>query len=938
VALLERESELEAVERAVETGGVVVVEGGAGIGKTSLLGAACDRAKRSGREVLRARGSELESGFAFGVVRQLFERVVSAADGDERSAMFAGPADSAQPLLFGQIGGFRATDTSFAVLHGLYWLAANIAARRPLVIAVDDAHWADAASLRWLAYLAPRLEGLALSLFVALRPAEPESEGAPLLAVRAAAAVLRPRALGLSAAALLARERLGAAASDALCASFWRASGGNPFYLRELLRAVDQGDRPSGQLDPNELLALGAEGVRRHVAGRLRHLDPRTLQLAQALAVLGDGCDLRHAATLAGLETGVASSLGAALVRLEVLGGIEPPVFLHPIVREAVEASLGSDGRDAAHRAAARLLHADDSPPGIVAAHLLHVRPAGDAWVLARLREAALAAIETGAPLAGAELLRRALAEPPSRSERVEVLSEVGRAEVLAGRESACIQFEDAMRLAEDPRARAAIGLELAQAHANLFHWVDAVDVCQQALAELGDRDPDLAAQLRAELVVCGLRDSRRAAQALPVLDQIATHRLEGSQAEAYAVARAIYAFWMAGQTAEQVAPPLWTAFDRAGPRTENWDARAPGLWILICAEGFDAAEATLNGQLAEVRHSGSARGLFVTYALLGLLKLRLGDLPEADAAARIALRVMRAADFAQGLPLGTFVLADTAIEAGQLDDAKILLDGLPHDGLAPGLGTVHVPAAWGRLRLAQGRPAEALAEFERGQAMMSRSTWGIDMHDNGFLHLRSGSARALLQLGEHERARELADSELADARVFAAPRALGIALRVAGLASGGERGMELLHESVGVLRKSPALLERAHSLAELGAALRRTGHRAAAREPLAEALDLAARCGARMLASRARAELNATGARPRSAWRTGVESLSPSELRVARLAADGRTNREIAQSLYVTVKTVEGHLARAYGKLNITGRDQLRQGLEGEKTRVPTR
>jgi DNA-binding NarL/FixJ family response regulator len=148
---------------------------------------------------------------------------------------------------------------------------------------------------------------------------------------------------------------------------------------------------------------------------------------------------------------------------------------------------------------------------------------------------------------------------------------------------------------------------------------------------------------------------------------------------------------------------------------------------------------------------------------------------------------------------------------------------------------------------------------------------------------------------------------------------------------------MALLEESVAVLRGSPALLERGHSLCEVGAALRRSGHRAAAREPLSEALDVAARCGARALAARAREELNASGARPRSDWRTGLEALTPSELRVARLAAAGRTNREIAHALYVTLKTVEGHLARAYDKLEIRGREELGRGLGGEKTRVST-
>jgi DNA-binding CsgD family transcriptional regulator len=220
---------------------------------------------------------------------------------------------------------------------------------------------------------------------------------------------------------------------------------------------------------------------------------------------------------------------------------------------------------------------------------------------------------------------------------------------------------------------------------------------------------------------------------------------------------------------------------------------------------------------------------------------------------------------------------------------------------------------------------------------MFSPHMWGTEMRDVGYVHARAGAAQALLRLGERESACQMAQAELADVRVFGGPRALGVASRVAGLAEAGERGIELLYESVASLRDSPALLELAHSLAELGAALRRGGEPAAAREPLAEALDLAARCGAHRLAARAREELKATGARPRRAWRTGVEALTPSELRIVRLAAEGRTNREIAHELYVTLKTVEGHLSRAYAKLGIEGRAELPGVLEGEKTRVAT-
>jgi ATP/maltotriose-dependent transcriptional regulator MalT len=381
----------------------------------------------------------------------------------------------------------------------------------------------------------------------------------------------------------------------------------------------------------------------------------------------------------------------------------------------------------------------------------------------------------------------------------------------------------------------------------------------------------------------------------------------------------------------------LEEALAHAGAAVENWDTRAALLWVLVATERFDTVERALGPILAEVHRSGSARGLVAAHSTLGLLELRLGALPEADAAARTALRVLQEGDFAPGLAFAATVLADVAVEAGELDEAQALLDLLPQEGWPAGVGTVLIPAARGRLRLAQGRAAEALADFETCLSLFGADAWGMEIRETGYVHARSGAALALLRLGQPDRACALADAELADVRLFGAPRALGIALRIAGLARGGGAGLQLLGESVAVLHGSPALLERAHSLAALGAALRRAGERAAARDPLARALDLAARCGARPLAARAREELKATGARPRRPWRTGVEALTPSELRVARLAADGHSNREIAHELYVTLKTVEGHLARAYTKLGIGGRGQLSQALGEEKTRVPT-
>ncbi|HEY2657787.1 MAG TPA: AAA family ATPase [Solirubrobacteraceae bacterium] len=930
--LLERERELAAVDELLKRGGAVLVEGRAGIGKTALVDTACRRAAEAGHEVLRARGSELEAGFAFGVVRQLFERRLASAAEGEREALLAGSVGAVRSLLLGEVVDASAFDTSFAVLHGLYWLAMNLADRRPLLIAVDDAHWADEPSLRWLAHLAPRLEG-AVALLVALRPTQ---GGASIEAlIDTACEVVRPELLSDEAAAAIVRAQLGPEASDELCAAVSVASGGNPLYLAELMRAAQLEDRPLAEVDLAALVAGGSHGVARRVLAGVRGLHPGALPLAQALAVLGDGCELRHAAAIAGVEPSKAISLAAALVRLEVLAGDDPPRFIHPVVRAAVDGSLPSDARDALHRSAARVLHAERAPPGQVAAHLVGVRPLGDGWVVDRLRDAARAAMRSGAPAAAATLLSRALAEPPG-PQRVVVLREAAQAEASAGREAAYLYLKEALRLAIDPPERAEIALEVAEAYAALFRWVDAVDVIERALEEVGEADEELAGRLEGELVVCGMHDARRASRAAAVLARLGSRSPSDSAAEALAVAGGM-ATLFAGRPADEAAAPLEAALSGATPRAENWDTRAALLWSLVTAERFHSVQTALGPMLAEVDRSGSARGFVAVYSTLGLLKLRLGALPESDAAARVALRVLQEGDFAPGLAFAATVLADVAVEAGELDEAQTLIELLPQEGWPAGIGTVLIPAARGRLRLAQGRPADALADFQTCARMFSREVWGTEMRDVGYLHARAGAAQALVRLGEREAAAEMAQAELADVRVFAGPRALGVACRVAGLAEGGERGLELLHESVASLRGSPAALELAYSLTELGAALRRAGHRAAASEPLGEGLELAVRCGARRLAGRAREELRATGARPRRVWRTGVEALSPSELRIVRLAAEGRTNREIAHELYVTLKTVEGHLSRAYTKLGIEGRGELSGVLEGEKTRVAT-
>jgi DNA-binding CsgD family transcriptional regulator len=199
------------------------------------------------------------------------------------------------------------------------------------------------------------------------------------------------------------------------------------------------------------------------------------------------------------------------------------------------------------------------------------------------------------------------------------------------------------------------------------------------------------------------------------------------------------------------------------------------------------------------------------------------------------------------------------------------------------------------------------------------------------------GSGRSHLALmldsADREEALTLAGAELADARRFGQPRAIGIALQALGvLQDDAEARLALLAEAVDVLAPSYARLEHARALVELGAALRRQGSRAAAREPLRQGLDLAAHCGAVRLGERARTELAATGARPRREYITGRDALTPSELRVALLAAEGRTSQEIAQALFISTRTVDAHLSHTYSKLGINSRRDLPAGLERQR------
>jgi DNA-binding CsgD family transcriptional regulator len=936
--LLERDAELAAVDALIGAtpggGRLLVIEGPPGIGKTSLMAEARARGQQAGMRVLGARGSELERAFSYGVVRQLFEPFLVPLAGEERTKLLAGSAALATPLFDpAQLAADPGTDTSLATLHGLYWLTANVAARRPLLLAVDDLHWCDLASLRWLAYVLPRMEGLGLLIIVGLRAGEPGEDPGLLgqIASDPLARVIRPAPLSGEAAVRLLRDALAPDADDAFCAACHEETGGNPLLLRELVYAIADEDLAPTEANVPRLRELGGRAGSRALSARLSRLPPEATRLAQAVAILGEDADPLHAAALAVLDRQAASEAAALLARADVLRQQPPFGFVHPLIRAGVYETLTPLERDSGHAQAARLLADAGAEPERVAAHLLLTPTAADAQVVATLRDAAGRAGARGASESAVAYLRRALAEPPPATERADLLLELGSAETLVSGDAAVEHLREAHGLIEDPIRRAETALLLGR-QLFLRHVDESIAVFTQALDELAGADPELECLLEAGLITNAFL--------VPSLYREAVERLERvrSRAGATTVGEKMLLALLAFHDARAGAPaavPLARRVLAEGTLLREELSAYPFVFpaVVLALADFEDVLAILDDALGEAHRRGSILTFAAAKVFRAQTLMLRGDLGEAENEAREALAACESWWTASRFSAhAAAVLADALMEQGRLDDAAAALAHADFGESLPDVGSpTFLRDSRARLRLLQGDlrgGVEAMLDAgRRSEAFGDRNP--------AYFAWRSQAALALLQLGERDEARSLVGEELELARTWGAPRALGAALRAAGLVEGGEEGLALLEEAAAVLADSPAKLEHAKARTELGAALRRANRRADAREHLRQALELATICGAVALVQRAETELLATGARPRRISLRGVESLTPSERRVAEMAAEGPTNREIAQALFVTPKTVEFHLSSVYRKLGIGSRSQLASAF-AEPARAP--
>jgi len=929
---LEREQELDHIAAALESAAVgagraVIVEGPAGIGKTRLVHDARALAKVRGFARIQATGDELESAMAWSVVRQLVERSISRYQGRDREALLAGPSGAALRTLDDAPGEAPVGDAAVArTLHALWWVAVDLSSFRPLLITVDDAQWADLPSLRFLEYLSRRIADLPIALVVATRP--PQEHSGPLLALSSGRAAdrLLPAPLSQAGVAALGAHRCERTA-EPVVAAVHAASGGNPFLAGLLLdELTTQGLSLDDPATAGRVAAMGPSAVSRALLARL---PSDAIALAGGAAVLGARSELTLAAALTGLDDARPAAAVDALVTGNVLTARgEQLAFVHPVVREAVLAQLAPGERAALHAKAARELHALAAPVPRVAAHLVFAPTGTLPTAAALLREAAAGLLADGdAPTAAAHLTR-ALDETPADRE---LQTALGLALLRAGEPAdAREHLRAAARAAQTPRDRA----ERLASAASATSLVDGPSAATAELRAILDTwpepadDPDrLVLEARLAAISSLLpEEGLHSTQRLLAFAELPGRTPEERLILSMLAQRGRYDV----RPAHEVVALATRALGDGAYLSDAADG-ADGMigWLvavlaLASADGTALAAAEIERARTRVRAQGSPLEYGLMSVAAAWLAWRTGDVAAAETETDAAMSAVSAepdgphVHSARATATHCRILA--ALERGDRAGAADALKAFDAASAAS-------PRVISVASLREARSLLALAGDQPAVAQQEALTLGDELRvahlDTPTLAWRSAAALASLRLGEERQARALATEHLELAQRWGTATDSGAALRIMARVE-PERRVELLTEAVAVLEASPARLELGRALVDLGEALRVVRRRKDAHEPLRRGADLAVDCGSRVLRQRALEGLAALGDQPRKLMFSGEESLTASERRVARLAVDGRSNRGIAQELFVSPKTVENHLGRVYVKLGISSRWQL--------------
>ncbi|GAB3976019.1 BTAD domain-containing putative transcriptional regulator [Actinoallomurus acanthiterrae] len=883
---------------------LVSLEGAAGTGKSALLARVRADGRRRGWTVLTGRGSILETANDFGVLWQVLTGLPPLPDGRPATALGPAPEDSSPFDVFERVSA-----------HLL-----DAATRTPVLVALDDLQWCDALSLRWLAYLAHRSADRPFAIVLAGSLGE---IGERRFLVDELTAFCERRTLPRLDQAHLRRwigDALGARPDDAFVEGCHRATGGNAALLAELLPALAARSVPPVEESLASIESVGVAAVAQRVLPWIKRGGPEALAVAQAIAVLGDDSQLVLVAELAGLRLNDAARAADQLIRLDILSDSSPLRYVHSLTRAVVDAGISAALRTSYHLHAARLVRDRHAGPERAAAHLMAAKMSGEGQALDTLLDAADAALDRG-PEPALRYLRRALAEPMPVSARAELMAGIGAAEIGAGVADAERTLRQALSMATEPSLRVRIGVDLA--------YVDAaagrpLGPALKIVDEACDLLPPESAGLAAEAEFGVFMAYASSADAGEIFDRrrARLHGLVAAEPRLNVLAGVVDA-WSdtrrGRNRAECVrrAQPALSATDRH----KAWELRLgwPAVSTLIDAEEYDLATDLIGtGDHFPFAHRrGAAGDAAISAYLRGRVAHGRGDLNAARTELAAALRNPSVADMPTAARL-LHVLADL----GDLDAADELLRD--HASAAPaGPAWPAAAFAFARASLCEARNQrkEALEGFlETGRVL---ATLGIE--GPGGLPWRSRASRCHLALGDTAAAKALAADEVDLARRWGAPRALSTALATAGVVS---LDADAAQEAVAVLDGVAAEFHRAVALVDLGVVRLESGEAGQALDHLQDGYARARAINARPVWLRAARHIKRASGRPDLGRVGGVNALTAQERATAERAATGATNRQIADEMVLTQRTVEQYLTSAYRKLSITGRPQLAAAL----------
>jgi DNA-binding CsgD family transcriptional regulator len=646
----------------------------------------------------------------------------------------------------------------------------------------------------------------------------------------------------------------------------------------------------------------------------------------QAAAILGDESDHRVVAALAGVDASMGSDMANALAEVYLLRRDRPLSFVYPLERSTVYGEIDPVRRARAHAEAARLLDEHGAPLDQVAHHLLLAEPTADEWSAQLLERAALVHAKDGQYEFAVRCLARSLDESPDASTRSRRLLELSSAEAAMGRPTALDHLREAAELGVDPIELADATYRCLKAFAQESYPPETVATLRHLEAQLGEGHVDL--RIWIEIVLSTWDQQPPALPAsTPAIESVLLRKCtERTRLDRLALAHLAYVKTFAPDqaTAEYVADLAEQAVGAVDLQLDDCTSivvAARAVASLVRAGRFEVADRLgLLAQSAALRDDQqTAVAEFST--VLAYSHFLQGNLDEAEIECRRSLGAMEGRSWASR-PMSLGVLAATFIEEGRSREAaSVLKDALPNS-VPRTIAELLALEQRAKLKMLEGRIDEALKDL----LLAEQGAEALGVRNPAVTSWRSVAATALCGAERTTEARDLARENLELARAFGAPWALGKALRTAAEVGDPLDRLELLTEAVGVLEPAGAALECAKATIDLGSVLNSKGRQDEALSTLRRGADLAFRCRAQPLADRAARELRAAGARPRRLALMGSDALTPAERRVAELAAAGMINARIAEALFVSEKTVEGHLTRVYQKLGRRSRTNLRE------------